>query len=158
MALPIIPNIALGKTAEYCQLAKDQPTGFASAGLKWVLLVSSGLESSATLAGYALLSTLLAASNNEASFTGYSRLTVTAGDITIGSTTPRTVDITTDPSWDPTTVEAIGAIVLVFCPDTGGADSTFIPLMIDDAADSTVDGTPFTYQIASGGFYSTAQV
>ncbi len=168
MALPVIPNIALGRYEEYCQLAKDKPTGFANAGLVWILLANAGLEADTVLRDYASVSTLLAAANDEATFTlasGTLRKAVVAADITLtvdNSGDTAKVDITTDPTWLPTSAQAIGAIILAFDPDTtGGTDADLIPLFIDSMGPTTTGtggaATPFTYQVASGGFDSAVQ-
>jgi len=168
MALPIIPNIALERDAEYCQLAHDKPTGFANAGLVWVLLKASGLEADTVLRDYANLDALLKRGGGsqvaEASFTGYSRLAVTNTNIsiTVDNVNDKVlIDITVDPSWDPTTVEDIGAIALCFDPDTtGGTDADIIPLFVDACVETTGTGgaaTPLTYVVATNGYNSGVQ-
>lgn len=155
MALPIIPNVALGRIVEFCQLAKDQPSGFASARLRWILLKSAGLEPDTTLRDYDTVAAILAAANDESGFGAYARLTVAPANISIPDPdTPdqASVDITVDPSWNPVAPqEQVGAIILAFNPD--GADTLLTPLFIDAVGVLSGTGgvsTPLTYQIASG--------
>lgn len=168
MALPVIPNIALGKVVEYCQLAKDKPTGFANAGLSWRLLtgtidgtVEGQIRDADTFAA------IVALAVDEATFTGYTAggFVTAAADITVGtpddSANTNSVDVVTNPTWNPTSAQNLTGIVLCFDPDTTtGTDSTVIPLFVDAMVVTTGTGgaaTPLTYQIASGGFVVCSQ-
>lgn len=160
MALPIITNQALGFVSGWMYGAKNQPN-WSSARLRWILLKSSGLEADTVLRDYDDLTALLASTNDECTFTGYSRLTVATTDISITvQDTPDNVklDITTDPFWDPTSAEAIGAIVLGWNPD--GADTSIIPVFIDTIGITTGTGgasSRVTYQISSSGWCTAQQ-
>lgn len=139
-------NISLGKAAYYAGLPA------ANDSLIAVLLKSSGLVSDATLRDYDTLAEILAGASDEATFTGYSRQTLVNVQVTVDDTNNR-VDIDCDdPSWSPTTSEALGKIVICYKPDTGSADSAIIPIFADDF-DVTVSSGTVTYQVASGGFY-----
>lgn len=143
----IIFNIAKGKLAYYATLPA------ASDALIGVILKSSGLESDGTLQDYADLATLLAAANDEATFTGYSRATLASVTVTVDNTNNRTDVDCADPSWSPTTAEAIGALIICYDNDTGaGTDSSLIPLFKDDFALTTPTSGTITYQVASSGF------
>lgn len=142
-----IPNIAKGKFARYAMLPE------ANDALIWVLLVLSGLESDAVLLDYDDLAAILAAANDEATFTGYSRLTATGVTVTVDDTNNRTDVDAIDPSWSPTTAQNLGKIVLVYDPDTtGGTDSTLVPLFMDDYVLTTPTTGAISYSVASAGF------
>lgn len=120
-----------------------------------MLLKSAGLVSDATLLDYASLSTLLAGASDEATFTGYARLTHTGSlVVTVDNTNDRTdVDDSSDPSWSPTSAEALGKIVACYDPDTtGGTDADLIPIFADDFVLTTPTSGTVTYVVASSGF------
>lgn len=138
-------NVSLGKAAYYAGLPA------ANDSLIAVLLASSGLDSDATLRDCDDLDEILA-TNTEASFTGYSRQTLTSVNATVDDTNNR-VDIDcADIQWSPTTSEAIGKIVICYKPDTTSADTDIIPIFADDFAVTVSSGT-VTYQVATNGFY-----
>jgi hypothetical protein len=139
-------NQSLGKSAYYAGLPA------ASDSLIAVLLASSGLVADATMRDYDDLAAILAGASDEATFTGYSRATLTNVTVTVDDTNNR-VDIDCDDvSWSPTTAQALGAIVICYKPDSGSADSAIIPLFKDDFSLTTPTSGTVTYQVASGGF------
>lgn len=144
-------NVAKGRFARYAALPETNDAFLA------VILQSSGLESDATLKDYDDLSTLLAAANDEATFTGYSRYTLTGVTATIDDTNDWVLVDCNDPVWSPTSAEAIGAILFVYDNDTtGGTDANIVLVFKDDFALTTATTGTLTYQVASGGFGKAA--
>jgi hypothetical protein len=143
-----IPNIAKGRFARYADLP------LANDAIVWVILASAGLESNATILDYDTLAAILAAANDEATFTGYARVTATSVTVTVDDTNNRTDVDAADPTWTPTTAEAIGLIVAVYEPDTTSpSDSNKAPLFTDDAiAMTTATSGLLTYGVATPGF------
>src|SRR5262245_53744071 len=88
----IVFNIAKGKVARYADLPD------ANDALIVVLLKTSGIESDATLQDHDTLSALLAAANDEADFTGYSRKTLASVTVTPDDTNNRQDVDAADPS------------------------------------------------------------
>jgi hypothetical protein len=148
----IVPNIALGRVAHYGTLPEADDAIIA------VVLATAGLESLATLKDYDDLGAILAAANDEATFTGYSRQTLTGVTVTVDDTGDTAKVDAVDPVWSPTSAEAVGMLVLVYDPDTtGGTDADLVPIHIDDAfALTTPTSGTVTYQIASGGFFTAS--
>ena len=139
-------NVSLGKSAYYAGLPA------ANDSLIAVLLASSGLVSDATLRDYDDLAAILAGASDEATFTGYSRQTLTSVNVTVDDTNNR-VDIDcADPTWSPTTSQALGKIVICYKPASDSPDSDIIPIFADDFSVTVATGT-VTYQVAADGFY-----
>lgn len=140
-------NIAKGKFARYAMLPETNDALIA------LVLVSSGLESDATLRDYDDVSTILAASNDEATFTGYARVTLSGVTVTVDDTNDR-VDVTcTNPSFSPTTAQALGAILIAYDNDTtAGTDTSLVPIFKDDFALTTPTSGSVTYQVNASGF------
>ena len=132
----------------YCDLPA------ANDAIKAVLLVSSGLVADGTLKRYASISSLLAGASDEATFTGYSRSTLANVVVTTDNTTNDWVTVDCDdPSWSPTSAQALGKIVFYYDPDTtSSSDSNNIPLFADDFVFTTPTSGTVTYQVATGGF------
>jgi hypothetical protein len=135
----IIANIAKGKLAYYAGLPA------ANDAIVWV--VFTGTETD-----------VLATSLNEATFTGYARIVHTSQTVAVDDTNNwTTVDDGTDPSWSPTSAEAVTRIGAFYDPDTTtGTDADLIPLFIDDFAFTTPTTGTIAYQVASGGYYKAA--
>ena len=143
----IIPNIAKGKFARYAMLPETADA------LVWVVLVAAGLQADSVLLDYDDLGALLAATNDEATFTGYARVTATGVTVTVDDTNDRVDVDAADPQWSPTTAQALGAIVLCYDNDTGvGTDTNLIPLFKDDFALTTPTSGTVTYQVAAAGW------
>jgi len=141
-------NIAKGKTAYYAGLPATNDALIA------VLLKSSGLESTATLQDYDDLSTLLAAANDEATFTSYARQTCGSVTVTVDDTNNRVDVDCADISWTVGSSQALGMLVICYDNDTtGGTDSNLIPLVMDDAVATTPAVGTLTYQVATSGFF-----
>lgn len=139
-------NKTLGTGAYYAGLPA------ANDSLIAVLLASSGLVSDATMRDYDDLAAVLAGASDEATFTGYSRQTLTNVTVTVDDANDR-VDIDCDDiEFSPTSAQALGAILICYKPDTGSADSAILPLIKDDFVVTTPTSGTVTYQVASGGF------
>lgn len=148
-------NVALGRVNELHERVNDNDP--ATSGLVVVLLKAA--EADATLKDYDTLALLLAAGGNtEADFTNYARKVLT--DTELAATTiddgagTRAADIP-DQTWtsaggasNNTTVK----LLICYAPDTGGADSTFIPLTHHDFA-ATTDGTDLLAQVNTSGYF-----
>jgi len=140
----LIPNIAKGKFAYYAGLPA------ANDALIWVLF--SGTETDANIRDVDHLTALIATSLNEATFTGYARVTGSSVVVTVDDTNDRVDVDLADPSWSPTTAEALTRIALCYDPDTtGGTDSDIIPLFVDDFALTTATSGTLTYQVNASG-------
>lgn len=143
----IVFNVYKGRIAHYGTLPA------ANDAFIMVLLKSSGLQADATLADHDDLAALLAATNDEADCSGYSRQTLANVTVTVDDTNDR-VDIDCDDV-------AFGALsagntlakaVICYDPDTtSGTDSTVVPITAHDIT-LTTDGSSVTLTIPSGGF------
>jgi hypothetical protein len=141
----LIPNIAKGKFAYYAGLPA------ANDALVWVLF--SGTETDANLRDAATLTAVIALAVDEATFTGYSRQTATGVTVTVDNANDRTDVDAADPSWSPTTAQALTRIGLFYDPDTtGGTDADLIPLFIDDFALTTPTSGTVGYTVNAAGF------
>lgn len=143
---------AAGKVARYAMLPE------ANDALVAVLLQSAGLEPDATLRDYDTLAAILAAANDEATFTGYSRQVLTGVTVTVDDANNR-VDVDfADPSWSPTTAQALGKIVVCYDPDTtGGTDADLVPLVADDFVLMTPTSGTVAYEVnVAGAFRASA--
>lgn len=148
-----IPNIAKGRINEFARRVNGNDPS--TSVLKIVLINATGLESLATLIDYDDLATLLAASNNEITVAGYARKVLTDADIA----DPTVDDGANTQSFDfadqtfgaLTAGETVGAAIIVYMPDTAGADSTAIPCHITvPAATIPLNGEEFFYRTPSG--------
>jgi hypothetical protein len=146
----LIPNIAKGKFAYYAGLPA------ANDALVWV--VFTGTETDDNLRDATTLTAIIALAVDEATFTGYSRKVQTTAAVTVDNTNNWVlVDDTTDPSWSPTSAQAVTRIGCFYDPDTtGGTDADLIPLFIDDFALTTATSGTLTYTVATGGFGKSA--
>ncbi len=124
-----------------------------------VLLVASGLQADDTLRDYDDLAALLAAANDEATFSGYARLTRTSGIVpTVDDTNNRLdIDITTDFTWAAAGAgNTIAKLLVCYDPDTtAGTDSSIIPLTAH-SYDEITSGSDITATVATAGFYRAA--
>jgi hypothetical protein len=141
-------NIAKGRVAELAALSGSNDAFLA------ILLKSSGLETDSTLQDYDTLAAILAGTNDEADFSGYSRATLTGVTVTVDDTNNR-VDIDCDdPSWSPSAAQALGKLLICYDADTTtGTDANIVPLIGDDFVVTTPTTGQVTYQVASGGFF-----
>ena len=141
----IVFNIAKGKVAYYATLPA------ASDALIAVPIETSGIVSDATMIDYDDLGTLLAGASNEQSTMG--RKTLASVTVTVDDTNDRVDVDAADITWTAATGNAISAIVICYDGDTGaGTDSNIVPLVKLDCA-LTPDGSDFTAQFNSAGFF-----
>jgi len=149
----VIANIAKGRINEFARRVNGNDP--ATSVFKIVLLRDTGLEAIATLQDYDDLAALLAAANDEITVASYAR-----GVLTDASIADPTVDDGANTQnfdiadFDFAALEAgqsVGAAVLVYMPDTAGADSTAIPCHITVPASPVVlNGEVFHYRVPSG--------
>jgi hypothetical protein len=125
-----------------------------------VLLQATGLQADSTLRDHDNLSVLLAASNDEATFTNYTRKVLSSGvTVTVDDSNDwLDVDIA-DQTWTSaggTTNNSIGKLLMAYDPDTtSGTDTTIIPVSAHDLV-FTTDGSSVVAEIAAGGFLRAA--
>lgn len=143
-------NIAKGKVARYADLPD------ANDALIVVMLKTAGIESDATLKDYDTLSAILAAANDEADFTGYSRKTLASVLSTVDDTNDR---MDTDAA-DPTAYtasgssQAISKLLVVWDGDTtGGSDANIVPLTAHDCVVTFDVGVATSIAFATAGFF-----
>ncbi len=148
--IDFIFTVAAGKLRYYSELPA------ADDSLIYVLLKSTGLEADNTLRDYDTLAAILAASNDEADFSGYSRQTLTAPTHTEDETNNWWNLDTADVSF-PTAAagNTCGKALVCYKPASGSADSAISPLA---AYNSTLitDGNPVTGQFNASGYARTA--
>lgn len=142
-------NIAKGKIKFYAELPATNDA------LILVLLKSAGLEVDDTLNNYDDLGALLAAANDELTFTGYARRTLASVTVTVDDTNNRVDLDAADPAaWTNTggAAEACGKAVICYDPDTTtGTDSTLVPLFAYDCVISFDVGVPTTVAFNAAG-------
>ena len=152
-------NISKGHVNEYVNrvVANDPST----AGLIVVLLTVNVADDA--LRGFDDLAALLAdAGNTEAVFTNYARQVLTD----VSNAPSISVDDTNDwkqADFPDLTITAAGGgtnetltkAIVCYAPDTGGADSTIIPMTHHDFA-VTTNGNDLIIQVDPNGFYRAA--
>lgn len=150
-------NISKGRVAELYN--RVDSNDLANSALIIVALKSSGIEADAVLQDYDTLSAILAAANDEATNSGYARLTYTDTDLAAfapDDTNNRVdLDLAVDFAW--LAVQATGGAwaKLLVCYDndtTAGTDANIVPLTHHDFP-VTPDGSDITGQIDAAGFY-----
>ena len=145
----LIPTSAKGKLAYYAGLPA------ANDALIWVLF--TGTETDDNLRDADTLAAVIALAVDEATFTGYTRQAATGVTVTVDDTGNDILVDANDPSWNPTSVQALSRIGLFYDPDTTtGTDADLIPLFFDDYALSTPSSGIVGYTVAAGGFYKAA--
>lgn len=147
-------NVAKGRFAYYASLPA------ANDALVIVLLQATGLEADDVLNNHDTLSTLLAAANDEATFTNYARKTATTGvTVTVDDTANRVDADLPDQTWATAggaVNNGLGKLLICYDPDTtGGTDADIIPLTYHDFV-ATTDGSDLTAQINTAGFAGAA--
>lgn len=145
-------NIAKGNIANLAALPASTDS------LIVVCLKTSGLETDSTLKDYAVLSTLLAGTSDEATFTNYARKTLTSVTVIVDNTNDW-VDISSA-GWTFTTAggadnTAVSKTLICYVPSTGAADSAIVPMCAFDTV-FTPDGTDQAFTITAPGFARAA--
>lgn len=117
-------NIAKGKIARYA----DLPDATDSIILVW--LKNTGLESDAILKDYDTLAAILAGSNDECDYTGYTRRTLTGVTAAPDDTLDKMVVDAADPASYTNTgaTQVSGAALVCYVPSSGAADSLIVPM------------------------------
>ena len=134
-------NVAKGRGIEFWKRVDAGDPG--TSRLILVLLKDTGLETDAILKDYDNLSALLTAANTECDFTNYTRIVYTAADLadpTLDDTNDRhdgVLPTKSIVSAGGATNNTISKAVLCYAPDSGGADTTFIPIAAFDANTTT---------------------
>lgn len=142
---PLIPNIAKGRLAYYAGLPA------ANDALVWVLFTGTETDDNVRDADH--LTAVIATALNEATFTGYARQVATGVTVTVDDVNNRVDLDAADPSWSPTTSEALTRIAPCYDPDTtGGTDADLVPLFVDDFAVTTPTSGTVGYTVAAAGF------
>jgi hypothetical protein len=146
-------NQAKGKLGYYATLPA------ANDALIVVLLKASGLEADDTLNNYDDLAALLAAANDEADFTNYTRKTLASVTLTVDDTNNRADADAADFTYTSAggaSNNSIAKALICYDPDTtGGTDSSIIPCTYHDCV-FTTDGTDQVIALATAGFYRAA--
>jgi hypothetical protein len=132
-------NVALGMVGYYATLPA------ANDALIAIPLEATGLETDAVLRDKDTLADVVSGTTNEQTTLGRQILTTVTA--TVDDTNDRLAVDSADITWDDTSGNPIGAIVICYDPDTTtGTDSTLIPLCKYDAP-MTPDGTDFTASV-----------
>lgn len=144
-------NVALGNVKNLASLPA------ANDALVIVLLQSTGLQADDTLRDYDDLAALLAATNDECTFTNYARITRTTGIVPTVDDVNNRLDIDiADFTWTAAGGAAnntIAKLLICYDPDTTtGTDSTIVPLTAH-SYDETTTGSDITAVVAASGFY-----
>lgn len=146
-------NIAAGRTVELAhRVNNNDPTNSA---FIIVALKSAGLQSDALLVAHDTLAAVLAASNDEATNVGYSRLTVTTLTVAVDDANGWVTLDMADPAWASVAAAggAWGALLACYDSDTtGGTDSDIVPLLKWDFA-RTPNGGAISAVVPSDGFF-----
>jgi hypothetical protein len=146
-------NVAKGKAAYYATLPATNDA------LLVVLLKSTGLEADDTLNNHDDLAAILAAANDEADFTNYTRKTLASVTLTVDDTNNRADADAADFTYTAAggaSNNSVGKALIVYDPDTtAGTDSSIIPLTYHDCV-FTTDGTDQLIQLNAAGFYRAA--
>lgn len=142
-------NAARGRIGYYASLPA------ADDSLIVVLLQSAGLEADDVLNNHDDLAALLAAANDEATFTNYTRATLTSVVATVDDTANR-LDVDAA-DWTYTSAggavnNTIGKAIICYKPAAASADSAVVPLTHHDIV-WTTNGTDQPIQLPTGGFY-----
>lgn len=148
-------NSTADKIGFYTEQARDT-----AADLIVVLLQTTGLESDGALCDRADLAAILAASNDEATFTNYTRKTLAAPTRTLDNTLDRvllggaavgtTLTLTYTAAGGATN-NSLGKVLFCYLPSAGAADSLILPLMATDVT-ATTNGNALAITLHGDGF------
>lgn len=148
-------NISKGKIQWYWEQAAAA-SGGTGPGFVIVLLRSTGLQSDAILKDYDNLSVLLAAANDEPTFTNYVRKTLQGANVIV--TVNDTTDFVNLDLADQTWVDAGGVandtvskVLVCYDPALGtGTDADIVPLIAHDIT-ATTDGNDLIIRFHADG-------
>lgn len=145
----LVPNISKGKIAYYAGLPLTNDA------IVWVLF--SGTETDDNIRDADNLTAVLATGLDEATFTGYARVTATSVTVSVDDTNNWVIADAADPSWSPASAQALTRIGCFYDPDTTvGTDADLIPLFFDDFALTTSTNGVLGYTVASTGFFKAS--
>ena len=147
-------NISKGRHAARADLPET------SDALIGILLVASGLESDATLIDYDTVAALLAGASNEASFTGYSRFTLSNVSVTVDDANDRVVVDADNPAAITNTdsAVAVGKLIVAYDDDTGGGtDANLIPMYGLDCVVTFDTDVATTIQFGANGIGTASE-
>lgn len=138
-----IANHVKGKIQYFAEQARDT-----TAEINCLLLLTAGLQGDDALQDYTTVAQLLAASNDEASFTNYARRQLPAPEIIVNNTLNRVILTIAGAAPRQITwpnaggTQAIGKIVFYYDPNPAGAtpDSGLVYLSSSDVG-AVTDGT-----------------
>lgn len=140
-----ILNIVKGRFVHHATLP------LANDAIVWVLF--SGTETDANILDTDTLTTLIALAVDEATFTGYSRQTATGTVVTVDDTNNRADVTSANPSWSPTSAQALTRIAACYDDDTTvGTDANILPLFVDDFALTTPTSGTTGYTVNAAGW------
>lgn len=148
-------TVALGKANRYADLPGTNDA------LVLVLVKNTGLEADAILKDYPTLGALLAASNDECDFTGYTRKTLTGVVVTPNFGADTQITDAADPT-SYTNADALaqvaGAAVVVYVPDVGvSTDAQMVPLYnLMQGTVSFDPGVPVDPEFNAAGLFTAA--
>lgn len=148
-------NTAKGKVNRYADLPLTNDA------LILVLVQTTGLEADGTLQDYDTLSALLAAANDECTFTGYARRTLAGVAVTTDdSANTQSFDATDPAAWTNSggASQGCGAAIVCYDPDTTtGTDADLVPLVQLMAGTVTFDvGVPVTPVFNAAGLFTAS--
>lgn len=149
----VVANAYKGKIQTYWEQARDT-----SSDIGLLLLQSAGLEADGALQDYTTVAALLAASNDEATFTNYARKILASPTVTIDNTLDQLVLTVTGPvQWTAagtsgaTGNNTLGKAVFYYDPAPGSStDTTRLPLVYEDIS-GTTDGSTMVVSINPAG-------
>lgn len=147
-------NQALGKVAYLAGLPA------ASDAIVVVLLESSGIDSDATMRDLDTLSAVLASGTNEATFSNYSRKSLTTGvSVTVDDSGDSTTVDMDDQSWTPSANgNALAKLLVCYSGATGtDTDADIIPLMAYDFSVTPSSGVAINATVNASGLLTVAQ-
>jgi len=151
-------NIAKGRGVEFYYRVKNNDP--ANSALIVVLLQLTGLETDDLLNNYDDLAALLAAANDEATFTNYARKTLTDSDLAAipapdDTNNRRDLDLP-DQTWTSAggaSNNSLGKALVCYDNDTtSGTDANIIPVTFYDFIVTTT-GINLVLQFAAAGYY-----
>jgi hypothetical protein len=136
----VLVNISRGRQAHYASLPAPNDA------LLLVPLEAAGLVSDATMVDYDTLADVLGGTSNEQTAVG--RKTLTNVTVTIDDVNDWAAIDADSVTWTAPTGNAVGAVLLVYDPDTtAGTDASVVPISKHDLI-WTPDGLDFTLSIS----------
>ena len=143
-------NAVKGKWRYYAELPG------VSDSLVWVLFQSTGIQSDDVLNNYGDLASIKA-SNAEANFTSYARISFTTSVVITQNNTTNVVNLDVpDQTFAAATAgNTLAKAILCYKPDSTALDSAMIPSLGYDCAGPT-NGSDIILQVNAGGLIDTA--